>query len=103
MIAARLRELLQQSLAPASLEIRDDSAAHAGHAGARQGAHLAVTIVAEGFTGRTRLQRHRMVYAAVAPLLVDGIHALQIVALAPAEASRPSSVPVPDPISPRSS
>ena len=86
MIASRLRELLQQSLAPVDLTIRDDSAAHAGHAGAREGAHLAITIIADGFAGRSMIERHRMVYEAASPLLARGIHALQISALTPAEA-----------------
>jgi BolA protein len=93
MMADRLHELLQQSLAPVELRIRDDSAAHAGHAGAREGAHFAVTIVAEVFAGRSMLARHRMVYAAVAPLLAKGIHALQISALTPAEAAARSLSP----------
>ncbi|MCC6631961.1 MAG: BolA family transcriptional regulator [Gammaproteobacteria bacterium] len=91
MMVRRLREALQQSLAPANLDIRDDSAAHAGHAGAREGAHLAITIVAEGFSGRSLIERHRMVYEAAAPLLAQGIHALQIHALTPAEAAARSS------------
>jgi BolA family transcriptional regulator, general stress-responsive regulator len=98
MIAGRLHDLLQQSLAPADLRIRDDSAAHAGHAGARDGAHFAVTIVAEGFAGRPMIERHRMVYEAAAPLLAKGIHALQISALTPAEvAARSTRQTSPDP------
>jgi len=98
MIADRLHDLLQQSLAPVELRIRDDSAAHAGHAGAREGAHFAVTIVAEGFDGRPMIARHRMVYEAAAPLLTRGIHALQISALTPAEAAaRSPSQTRPDP------
>jgi BolA family transcriptional regulator, general stress-responsive regulator len=93
MIAGQLRDLLQQSLAPVQLQIRDDSAAHAGHAGAREGAHFAVTIVAEGFAGRPMLARHRMVYEAAAPLLAKGIHALQISALTPAEAAARTTRP----------
>ena len=104
MIVTRLREMLQQALAPTSLEIRDDSEAHAGHAGAREGAHMAVRIVAEGFAGRTLLQRHRMVYAAAAPLLSKGIHALQVDALTPAEAAQgPVGATHTEPTSPRSS
>jgi BolA family transcriptional regulator, general stress-responsive regulator len=98
MMADRLYELLQQSLAPVELRIRDDSAAHAGHAGALEGAHIAVTIVAEGFAGRPMIARHRMVYEAAAPLLAKGIHALQISALTPAEAAARSTRPTsPDP------
>ena len=93
MIAGELHELLQRALSPASLVLRDDSAAHAGHAGASSGAHFAVTVVAECFAGRTLLQRHRMVYEAAAPLLRQGIHALQISALTPVEAARAQQIP----------
>lgn len=101
MSAGRLRDLLQRAFTPSHLHIRDDSAAHAGHAGAREGAHLAVTIVADGFAGRRMLERHRMVYEAAAPLLARGIHALQISALTPAEAAARQS-PATEPVSPRS-
>ena len=87
MLADELKAMLQQALSPISLNIRDDSAAHAGHAGASSGAHFAVTVVAESFAGRRPLERHRMVYEAAAPLLRQGIHALQICALTPAEAA----------------
>jgi BolA protein len=63
----------------------DDSARHAGHAGAREGGHYRVTLVARAFAGRPQLERHRMVYSAVAPLMGHGIHALSIVAHAPHE------------------
>jgi len=91
MISSELHDLLSRALAPVRLELRDDSAAHAGHAGARSGAHFAVTVVADCFVGRTPLQRHRMVYDAAAPLLRNGLHALQISALTPAEAARSSA------------
>jgi BolA protein len=93
MIGDELQALLQQNLHPARLVLRDDSAAHAGHAGAREGAHFAVTVVAECFAGRSLLQRHRMVYEAAAPLLHRGIHALQINALTPAEAAARQAAP----------
>ena len=73
-----VRGRLVAALAPTELEIRDDSAAHAGHAGARSGGHLAVRIVAGAFNGRRLLERHRLVYTALAELLQSGIHALQI-------------------------
>lgn len=103
MIAVELRDLLQQSLSPIDLSIRDDSAAHAGHAGSREGAHFAVSIVAEAFSGRSLIERHRLVYQAAAPLLARGIHALQIRALTPAEAAaRTSPVVNSELIAPRS-
>jgi BolA protein len=87
----QLRLALQSELAPVSLEILDDSAKHAGHAGAREGGHYRVVIVAEAFKGRSQLERHRLVYAAVAPLMAQApmgqrIHALSIIARTPEEA-----------------
>ena len=84
-VAEQLRAALEQALMPRSLEIIDDSARHAGHAGARAGGHYRVTLVAEAFRGRSRLERHRLVYDAVAPLMHDGVHALNIVARTPDE------------------
>ena len=80
-----LRDCLQGALQPELLEIRDDSAAHAGHAGARSGGHYAVRIVARQFDGRRLLDRHRLVYTAVAGLLDNGVHALSIDAVSPEE------------------
>jgi BolA protein len=74
----QLRAALVAALHPTLLEIRDDSAAHAGHAGAREGGHFHVTIAAPAFAGASAVQRHRMVYAAAAELLGRGIHALSI-------------------------
>ena len=74
----RLRNALVAALAPSLLEIRDDSAKHAGHAGAREGGHFHVTIAAPGFAGLSAVQRHRMVYAAAAELMGRDIHALSI-------------------------
>jgi BolA protein len=79
----RLRAALEATLAPSLLEIRDDSAKHAGHAGAREGGHFHVTIAAPAFAGLTAVQRHRMVYAAAAELMGRDIHALSIDARAP--------------------
>jgi BolA protein len=73
----RLRAALQ-SLQPSLLEIRDDSARHIGHAGAREGGHFHVTIASSAFNGLTQVQRHRMVYAAAAELMGRDIHALSI-------------------------
>jgi BolA family transcriptional regulator, general stress-responsive regulator len=67
-----------QSLSPSRLEIRDDSAQHAGHAGAREGGHFHVTITSPAFAGRSAVERHRMVYAAAAELMGRDIHALSI-------------------------
>jgi BolA family transcriptional regulator, general stress-responsive regulator len=84
-IGALLRAQLTASFQPIKLELRDDSAAHAGHAGAKSGAHFAVHIVSAKFAGCRTLERHRMVYAAAADLMTTRIHALQISALSPEE------------------
>ncbi len=82
LIEARLRT----ALAPEDLRILDDSAAHAGHAGARSGGgHFNVRIVSANFTGKSLLQRHRMVHAALDDLMSREIHALSIKALTPEE------------------
>jgi BolA protein len=83
--AAQLRSVIESELKPLSLEVIDDSAKHAGHAGAREGGHFRVAIVASAFAGRSQLERHRLVYAAVAPLMGQGVHALSIVARTPEE------------------
>lgn len=84
---AQLRAAIERDLTPLSLEIIDDSSKHAGHAGAREGGHYRVAVVASAFSGRSQLERHRLVYAAVAPLFGQGVHALSIVARAPEEIS----------------
>ncbi|WJF89044.1 BolA family protein [Paraburkholderia bonniea] len=77
---------LRQALAPVvSLTVRDDSAKHAGHAGASAGGHFSVTIVAAAFAGKARVARHRLVYDALAVAMQHGIHALAITAYTPEE------------------
>ena len=76
---------LQQALDPTALDLEDDSASHAGHAGARDGAHFNLRIVSPRFTGLSRVARHRLVYDAVRPWMADGVHALAIDARAPGE------------------
>ena len=82
-IRGRLR-----ALAPARLELIDESAKHAGHAGARPGGntHWKLTIVSAAFAGKPTVARHRMVYEALGELMQDPIHALAITAKAPGEA-----------------
>ncbi|HEY5558208.1 MAG TPA: BolA family protein [Steroidobacteraceae bacterium] len=80
----RIRSRLESAFAAARVSVRDDSARHAGHAGAREGAgHFLVRIESEAFAGRSRLQRHRMVYEALADMLPGDIHALNIEAISP--------------------
>ena len=81
-----MRQRLEAHLQPTHLHFTDDSHLHAGHAGARGGAgHFSVDIVAEGFVGKSRVQRHQMVYAAVGDLIPSEVHALAIRAKTPAE------------------
>ncbi len=83
---ARIEARLRQQLAPESLEVIDDSAQHAGHAGARGGGgHFTVTLVSNRFAGLNPLQRHRLVYAALGDLMKTEIHALSVRALTPEE------------------
>lgn len=83
-VVAAMRERLV-ALDPAHLEIRDDSAKHAGHAGARSGGHFALTIVSPRFAGKRAIDRQRMVYDALGTLMKNDIHALSIVAKTPEE------------------
>lgn len=81
----RIREQLA-CLSPVSLEIIDDSALHAGHAGARSGGgHFRVTILSPKFLGKGTMARHRMVYDALGALMQRDIHAVSIVAKTPEE------------------
>lgn len=84
--AALIEARLAAALAPlTSIQISDDSAQHAGHAGASAGGHFSVTIVAAAFAGKPRVARHRMVYDALADAMQRGIHALAITAYTPEE------------------
>ncbi len=80
---ALLRAALQRALQPTELEIRDDSAAHAGHAGAREGGHFHVRIASPSFVGLSAVARHRLVYDAAGSLLKSQVHALSIEARLP--------------------
>lgn len=83
---AEIERRLRQAFAPTELQVKDQSHLHAGHAGARDGlGHFEVTIVADAFEGRGRIERHRLIYAALGTLMETDIHALKINAYAPAE------------------
>ncbi len=73
------------ALEPVRLDLLDESAQHAGHAGARPsgGSHWQLTIVSDAFRGKPAVARHRMVYEALGDLMEQDIHALKIEALAP--------------------
>jgi BolA family transcriptional regulator, general stress-responsive regulator len=82
--AERIRMRLEESFTGASVSVVDDSARHAGHAGARGGGgHFVVQIESETFSGRSRLERHRLVYKALADMMAGDIHALNIEAISP--------------------
>ena len=82
-----IRERLTEALAPASLNIIDESAKHAGHASAGGGGHFVVEIVSEAFQGKPLIQRHRLIYDALQDAMKSNeIHALSIKASTPAEA-----------------
>ena len=72
-------------LQPMQLDIQDDSALHAGHAGNTGGGHFTLNIVSAQFSGKSQVLRHRAVYQALADLMPQRIHALSIRAYAPDE------------------
>jgi BolA family transcriptional regulator, general stress-responsive regulator len=78
---------LTEAFRPQSLTVLDESQQHEGHAGHRPGGqtHYRVYIVSEAFTGKTRLERHRMINQLLANELSEGVHALAIHAAAPGE------------------
>ena len=93
-MAMRIREKLHLALTPVSLEVIDDSAKHAGHAhlaspsgkaGRAGGTHFTVKVVSEVFTGKSRIDRHRMINKLLDAEIAAGVHALAIEAKAPGE------------------
>ena len=83
-----VEQAMRQRLAalhPELLELRDESAMHQGHAGARPsgGSHWQLTIVSDAFRGKNPVARHRMVYEALGDLMKQDIHALKIEARVP--------------------
>ncbi len=79
--AQHMAERLRQRLQPTFLEVIDESAAHAGHAGANGsgwGTHFRVRIASPLFTNRSRVARHRLVYDALQDFIAQGVHAIAI-------------------------
>jgi len=79
--AAAIDHMLREKLAPTQLEVLDESAAHAGHAGANGtgfGTHFRVRIASPIFEGKSRVARHRVVYDSLQPFIDQGLHALAI-------------------------
>lgn len=85
-----IESTLRQAFAPQHFEIVDDSARHAGHAGARSGGgHFQVLLVSEKFRGQSRVERHRAVYDALGDAMRSEIHALALRTLTPEEWRQP--------------
>lgn len=81
---AAIRTALERAFMPESLEVRDDSHRHVGHAGARDGrGHFGIEIVSDAFAGMPPVERHRAIYAALEGLMQTDIHALSIKASPP--------------------
>ena len=85
----RITQKLSAAFAPAHLDVQDESYQHAGHAGSRPGGetHYRLYIVSDAFQGKSRIERHRMINAALSDELAGGVHALAIHASAPGEPS----------------
>jgi len=89
-VAQAIETKLTSALRPVSLKIVDESARHAGHAGAAPGGetHFQVSIVSPAFAGLTRVARQRLVHQILAEELGGGVHALSLSTLAPDEMPR---------------
>jgi BolA family transcriptional regulator, general stress-responsive regulator len=83
MTANDIEAHLRLAFSPSQINVQDDSAQHAGHAGAREGGHFTVRLVSSRFSGLSRVARHRLVYDSLGPLAPLRIHALAIDARAP--------------------
>jgi BolA protein len=82
--ASAMQACLHERLQPSALEVLDESAQHAGHAGANAsgvGSHFRVRIASPLFTGKSRVARHRLVYDALQDFIDQGVHAIAIEAL----------------------
>jgi BolA protein len=78
-VAQTIEQRLRDRLQPTALEVLDESAAHAGHAGAQaEGSHIRVRVASPLFTPLSRVQRHRLVYDALQDFIDAGLHALAI-------------------------
>ena len=73
------------TLEPISLEIQDDSAAHAGHKGNSGGGHFNLTITSSHFSQKSQIMRHRLIYQALSDLIPQQIHAISIIAISPTD------------------
>lgn len=84
----RMEATIKAAFPQASIEIVDDSARHHGHGGARPEGetHYTITVIADGFNGKSRVDRHRTLNALLADEFRTGLHALALIAKTPAEA-----------------
>jgi BolA protein len=82
----QINQRLNRTFAPVSCQLTDESALHAGHAGAKSGGgHYRLFVVAAAFEGQNRINRHRLVYDCLRDMMQTEIHALAITAVAPSE------------------
>ncbi len=85
-VAERIQYRLDATFSPLACQLEDESAAHAGHAGAASGGgHYRLRLVSAAFEGQNRIARHRLVYHCLLDMMHKDIHALAITALAPSE------------------
>jgi BolA protein len=88
----QIRERLTATFSPMDCQLHDESALHAGHAGAASGGgHYRIRLVSADFEGQSRIARHRLVYDCLRDMMHADIHALAIIALAPSEVSTEAS------------
>jgi BolA family transcriptional regulator, general stress-responsive regulator len=89
-VQKNIEDILNENFSPERLAVINESDRHAGHRPPEEGneTHMRVRIVAEGFSGLSRLQRHRVINDALKPAFDAGLHALAIEAAAPGEAVR---------------
>src|SRR5258706_3933389 len=93
-VSAAIRDKLTAAFVPVALEVRDESARHAGHAGATRDdgshgeTHFHVRLVSASFEGLSRVERQRRVYDALKEELSGPVHALSLSALAPSETAK---------------
>ena len=87
-VAAEMLSLLNSALSPTRIELTDESEQHRGHGGYNPAgeSHFALRIESPAFAGKNRVERQRMVYAALGELMRERVHALSIKARAPGEA-----------------
>ncbi len=86
-VAAEMKRRLEQALSPTLLQLTDDSETHRGHGGYNPAgeSHFSLKIESPVFAGKSRVERQRLVYAALGDLMKERVHALSIRASAPGE------------------